>query len=100
MKNLIITLLRKGSVRTSKYTAEDLAKRFYPLRGIIRDCDLLGVRCVEDSPFWHPDNNDNRTALIHDLAKARLGDVRSNYYFILVRFEKGDRYGIPQPQRA
>jgi len=99
MKKTIISLLRKGFVRTRKYTAEDLAKRLYPLRGIIRDCDLLGVRCVEDNPFWHPDNNDNRVALIHDLTNARLGDVRSNYYSILVRIEAGDRYGIPKPLR-
>lgn len=100
MKKAIISLLAKGYVKTSKYTLDDLAKKFYPLRNIARDCEILGVRCLEGHPFWHPDNNDKRIALMHDLTRARLGDVKSFYYHILVRLESGDGYGIPKPQRA
>lgn len=95
MKNLILSLLGKGYVKTSKYTLDDLAKKFFPLAEIARTDEILGIRCMENHPFWHPSNNDNRIALMTDLRKSRLGDVRSSYYHILVRFESGDRYGMP-----
>lgn len=72
MKNAIIRLLSNGYYDGKKYTVDDLTKKFYILKHIIRAGKELKV---ENKPnnFWN--------------------------FHIINRFENGDGYGIAREDR-
>lgn len=91
MKNLIISLLAKGYIKT-KYTTDELCKDYYFIKQIIeQDKTRAVIKCKHNS-FWEIENIINRTQLIHDIAQAGRGfSGKTN---IFNRYEKGDKYGI------
>lgn len=93
MKSTILRLLRNGYVKTSKYSVDDLAKWFYPIKEIAYFDGLTGVIRCNGNPFWKPENNDNRMRLYHDLARSTKS-IKGNRYHVLVEITHGDRYGI------
>ena len=92
MKTIIINILKNGYTTTKKYTVNDLARRFYPLQYIIKQDGAL-ITC-NNNRFWQPENNEKRIQLIYDLDRARLGDIMSDLFCVINRFENGDAYGI------
>lgn len=98
MKKIIIGLLARGYTTTKKYTLDDLTRAFYPLNHIVKVNELGWIRCNSNS-FWKHTNNINRCELIADLATAKLGDIKSNLYHILNRYENGDHYGIERNEK-
>jgi len=92
MKDTILRILRNGYVRTNKYSLEDLARRFYPITRIAKYDKVIGGISCNDNTFWSADNQQNRMALYHELAKSKAGI--KGMYFILNRYENGDKYGI------
>lgn len=91
MKQIILTILRRGFSTTKRYTVADLVKKFYPLKYILEEKDGM-IRC-NGNAFWKPENNQKRMELFHDLNSVRL-----HFYFDMFdlynRFENGDGYGI------
>lgn len=99
MKNAIIRLLSNGYYDGKKYTVDDLTRKFYILKHIIRAGKELKV---ENKPnnFWNFHNNQNRRELIADLSRVHYFKMTDNAYFhIINRFENGDGYGIAREDR-
>lgn len=93
MKSTILRLLANGYTSTKKYTVDDLIRYFYPLKHLIQKRPDGNI-WLNSNNFWKSSNNENRLALIHDIHKAKMHDLRSHYYSIINRFENGDAYGI------
>ena len=93
MKNLIQTILRTGLTK-SKKPLEDYIKYLYPLKHILT-VNQFGLVVCNDNGFWKPENNQNRTELLHDIYGINKKNIKDHSYFrIINRFENGDKYGI------
>ena len=95
MKRAVIRLLRNGHIMTGRMTVGDFKKYLYPLGLIIRQSDdMKGIQC-NGNAFWKASNNRNRQDLIGDILAMGRGRIGFNARIhILIRFERGDRYGI------
>lgn len=98
MKKIIIGFLARGYTTTKKYTLDDLTRAFYPLKHIAQTRSDGNIWLTSNN-FWQDHNNHNRCELIADLTTAKLGDIKSNLYHILNRYENGDHYGIEKEQK-
>lgn len=99
MKQIIIGFLARGCTTTKKYTLDDLIKAFYPLKHIATTNEFGWIVTNRKNKFWNVENNGNRCELIADLTTAKLGDIKSNFYHILNRYENGDHYGIERNEK-
>lgn len=94
MKSIILTLLRSGYTKTRKYSIEDLARKLYVLRPLLR-IGVGGDICCNENAFWMVDNNPKRGDLITDIYRVHRFEATDPAYFhIINRFENGDGYGI------
>lgn len=93
MKKIIIGLLSRGYTTTTKYTVQDLTRKLYILKYLIKEEN--GLICCNNNGFWNAENNKNRLDLIHDIKSAKIGKITNGaYYHMLVRMAHGDQYGI------
>ena len=93
-KNIIKTILKTGFSATQK-NIDDVVGRLYPLKKIFGvGFGGVGILC-NSNKFWDATNKENRIALLHDIDAIKRANIQdAAYYNILIRFEKGDAYGI------
>lgn len=93
MKKIIATILKTGYTKSRKPLTEFI-HYLYPLKHILKVNELGWVTC-NDNSFWKPENNQNRTELLHDICSIQKRNIKdSSYFHIINRFENGDKYGI------
>ena len=71
MKNLIISLLTNGFVKT-KHTFAELCKYYYFIEQIAEFDKKTGMIRCNRNKFWNYENNNNRTQLINDINKSGI----------------------------
>lgn len=93
-KNIIKTVLKTGFSATQK-NIDEVIGGLYPLKKIFRaGFGGIGILC-NGNQFWDIRNIQNRINLLHDIDTIKRANIQdTSYYNILVRFEKGDAYGI------
>ena len=91
MKNLIISLLAKGFVKT-KRTLDELCKNYYFIERIAEFDERTGTIRCNANKFWNCENNNNRTELMNDIDKSGRGF--EGKFEIFNRYNNGDKYGI------
>ena len=94
MKNVLLTLLRTGVSRTTKFKVEDFSKYLPGVTNLLFEQREWGVT-AKSNDFWKHENNERRAELRRDLQAVRKASVQDGSYFhILNRLANGDRYGI------
>ena len=93
MKNIILTLLKKGYTNSKKYSVEDLNHYLFNLSGLfVNDGNIIKA---SNNAFWDYKNIKNRKELLRDIKGISRRNIKDLAYFrILNRFANGDKYGV------